>query len=680
MFHSKSVFLVLLCCVLSLIVPPTLHAQQAPNEWLTKASDLYNGKHYYNTIAFLKKVAIEQPTALAHTNNTKWQQSQKDFYLGASYARLHDSAAITYLSRYAASTTVVPAKQSEAYWLLGLSYQRLGDYKEALRMLHKVEANQLSNADQVSFAFNKAYNLFEIRQYRKSKGLFEKLLAFNDSTYQQASNYYLGAIAFYQEDYKKALLHLKKVEQIEQYTATLPYFLAQIQFQLGQYQDVINIVQPALNNPAVEHQLELTHLIGQSHFALGNYIEAAPFISAYIEQAEKVRSIDMYQLAFIQYQQGEYTDAIESFKSLNLLNDSLGQNGLYCLADCYLKTNQLEAARNAYEEVINMKTKNQLTEIASFYKAKLSYHLQYDEVALSELQKFITNYTSSKYNDEAKALLSNALISANNYSQALKIIESIDRKTVPLKSAYQRAAILKANELYSDKNYKQALEYTNKALRYPISSALEANSYFLKGEILYALEEYSQTQKPYLSYLKLVKALKLSRKNEQELANYNIAYSYFKTKQISEALTYFVKVTDKLKNSRQQEQQKLYQDALLRKADCGFLLKQYALAGKTYQTIIKKDYAHADYATYQIAIIEGLQANYYLKQRILEKMLNSYKTSSYIDDALFELGNVQLELDNQQAAITAFNTLIAQYTNSPFYLKSKIKLALAYFQ
>lgn len=45
---------------------------------------------------------------------------------------------------------------------------------------------------------------------------------------------------------------------------------------------------------------------------------------------------DIYQLAYCQYKTGAYTKAIENFKQLNLLDEAMGQNATYALADCYL--------------------------------------------------------------------------------------------------------------------------------------------------------------------------------------------------------------------------------------------------------------------------------------------------------------------------------------------------------
>jgi len=53
-------------------------------------------------------------------------------------------------------------------------------------------------------------------------------------------------------------------------------------------------------------------------------------------------------LAFTQYQVGQYGAAVRNFEELTILDEEIAQVALYSLADCYLKTNQKEKARNAY--------------------------------------------------------------------------------------------------------------------------------------------------------------------------------------------------------------------------------------------------------------------------------------------------------------------------------------------
>ena len=64
-------------------------------------------------------------------------------------------------------------------------------------------------------------------------------------------------------------------------------------------------------------------------------------------------------------------------------------------------------------------------EVSQFNYAKLSYELGFQDVALTELQEFLSKYPQSEYNNEAKELLVNMLASTNNYKDALVLMSTI---------------------------------------------------------------------------------------------------------------------------------------------------------------------------------------------------------------------------------------------------------------
>ena len=146
----------------------------------------------------------------------------------------------------------------------------------------------------------------------------------------------------------------------------------------------------------------------------------------------------MYELSYCYYDANQVDKAIEGFKQLSNEQDSLGQNSMYLLGDLYLRTNQKANARNAFQYSANNNSNRKQQEISRFNYAKLSYELGYQDIALSEMNRFLICILTSAYADEAKEILVSLLANTNNYSDALALYESFDKPTASMQRVYPR--------------------------------------------------------------------------------------------------------------------------------------------------------------------------------------------------------------------------------------------------
>ncbi|MFX6035884.1 CDC27 family protein, partial [Acinetobacter baumannii] len=68
----------------------------------------------------------------------------------------------------------------------------------------------------------------------------------------------------------------------------------------------------------------------------------------YVEKKEKVSREDIYELSYCYYEAKNWQKAISGFKQIGSAQDSLAQNCMYLLADCYLKVDDPGNARSAF--------------------------------------------------------------------------------------------------------------------------------------------------------------------------------------------------------------------------------------------------------------------------------------------------------------------------------------------
>ena len=96
---------------------------------------------------------------------------------------------------------------------------------------------------------------------------------------------------------------------------------------------------------------------------------------------------------------------------------------MYLLGDCYLRNNQKENARNAFQYCAYNNSNATQQKVSRFIYAKLSYELGYQDVALNEMKKYLNDYPNSEYDTEAKEILVSLLANTNNFREALELYE-----------------------------------------------------------------------------------------------------------------------------------------------------------------------------------------------------------------------------------------------------------------
>lgn len=599
-----------------------------------------------------------------------------DFYTALCAARLGNTDAELLFTRFIEAYHHTSLR-NKGYFELGNYYFAQNNSEDAIKWYEKVDTKLLSKEDATQYKFNYGYVNFKRKKFDEAKPLF-KAIKDGSSKYAEPATYYYGFISFYDEDYKEAERSFEKLKNSETYKNVVPYYLTQIYFLRGNYDKVISYASPLLTNKNNKNLSEIKHIVGQAYFEKGDYENAAPLIEDYIQSAEKVSKEEMYQLAFAQYKTGQYSKALNNFKDLSIVDDSLGQNALYCLADCYLKTNEKDKAKDALQQSATMDYDPVIKEVASFESAKLAYELNYTSQAINKLTSFISNYPNSVYKNEAGRVLGEALLATKNFSKALEIIEDYKITGPNVDKVYQQVSYYRAVELYNDKNYDLALATVNKSLQKNIDDDITALATFLKGNLLFEKEDYANAAKNYFAFKNYRSADNENKFASKALADYNIAYCYFKEEDYAPASTYFEKSilnTNSLNTTNKQ----IIPDAFLRNADCLFMTKNYNKAIQNYDEIINNNWQGAAYALVQKSVINGLQGNQTEKVRTLEYLNQTYPNNIYQDYALFEMGNAYIAEGNLNKATGKLNQLIAEFPSSTYVPKAYLKLGLSYF-
>lgn len=561
----------------------------------------------------------------------------------------------------------------KAYFDLGNYFFAINKTADALKWYEKVDKKDLSTSDLVLYKFNMAYTYFKKKAFDEAYPLFKDIKnAKND--YQEPANYYYGFISFYNADYKEAKKSFESLKNSKLYATIVPYYLVQIYFMEKEYQKTIDYANPLLADPKTKNLDEIKHIVGQAYFELGNYAESIPLLKTYIDNNKKVSKEEMFQLAFAQYKTDQFKDAIVNLLPLSIVKDSLGQNAMYLLGNSYLQTDNKSMARDAFLTASSLKLDDYITELSSFQYAKLSYELEYYNIATTALTDFITKYPKSPNKTEALTLVSNVLLKTKNYALAVEIIENNNISGPKIDGTYQKVTLYRGVELFNDGMDNDALIMADKSIQRPIDQDLKAHAIFLKGLVFFKQEKYEDAIAAFAWFKQF--NVKLNEEwASNKLANYNIAYSNFKLKKYDKASTYFEEALNEFKQSNTSERS-LIADANLRNADCLLMIKNYDRALTYYDKVIDNNWAAKEYALLQKSVIYGLKGNFTAKVTTLQSLLSQYPKSNYADQSQFEIGDAYLQQNNLSASIDAFNKFISKYPNSKLMPEAYLKLGL----
>ena len=658
----------------------TLKAQKTyvyadPQKNITQAEENFQDGYF--------GVALNQFEKIIHENKQLPSLSKLKirFYEALCHQELESAESeekwYTFLEEYPVSDY-----SNRAHFHLGNLYFKSKDYEKAITEYDFVDS-RLNPDQQEEMIFNQGYAQFVKKNYTQSEYHLQSLIHNESSPYFHDANYYFGFINYKADQYEKALQSFQKITEHEKYRKIVPYYIVNIYALLGQEDKVISEGEKFLDEPNLAYKNDIKYLIGQALFNEKKYESALPMLQSYIESSDKVRKEDVYQLAFTQYLLHKYDDAAKNFQQLSSISDTLGQNASYHLGDCYLNSNEKSKALNAFTVAAKQDFNFKIKENALFQAAKLSAELK-QKNTIDQLQYFIKNYPTSANVAEAKEILTDVYLNASNYDEALRAMDNISEKSNKIKKAYQQTAYIKAVDLYNNQKYNDATQYFERSNNYPIDNEIYQMSNFWLGEIAYQSKNYQQAIALMSQYLNRTSNPKsISNEASSYNALYTLGYSYLKQEKYDQAIAQFQSIntiynTAPAKYRTDVNIVKINTDAQVRLADCFFKITDYTSATTYYDNVRALDGADAAYASYQLALIQGLSNRIPDKINGLNQMLSKYPKSKYCDDAVFELGKTYNETERDNDAIVYFQKLIQEYPTSPLILTAKNRLALIY--
>jgi len=592
-------------------------------------------------------------------------ESNAAYYLANTAVRLNEPNAQQAVEDFVRDYPTSP-KKNRAFSDVAEYYFNAGNYREAKQWFEKVNTSRFTNNQREKFQFQYGYSLYKTNNYDAAKRYLEKLRT--SAKYGADAKYYLGYMAYQEDRYEEATSNFEEAQQ-QGSNKELSYFMSDMNFKLGNFEKAIELGLEKLGKSNRLEKSQLNKIIGESYFNLQQYDKAIPYLQNYEGDRGKWNNTDYYQLGYAYFKQNDYEKAISEFNKIIDGENAVAQNAYYHLAQSYIKTNKKPQALNAFKSAMEMEFDKDIKQDAFLNYAKLSYDIgnSYESVPVV-LNRYLETYPNSKEAAEINRLLVDSYLTSKNYQEAIELLKN--SRDYQDKVIWQKANYLYAIEFFEDFDYKNAIVYFDECLSQALDNTVMANATYWKAESNFNLGNFEEALLGFKSF-KGMSAAKQSA--EYEHIDYDIGYAYFKTKDYEQAKDHFDRASKSLKNKDQRF------DALVRLGDTYYVTNDYWNAMEEYNKALQIPGFSKDYVAYQKAVSYGYVGKNETKIKELKAYVSTYKSSVYLDDAYYQLGNTYIAENQTEKGLKAYQSLMNARPQSPFVPKTLSKIGLAYY-
>ncbi len=563
----------------------------------------------------------------------------------------------------------------DAQMMIGVLQTENKQYKQALRAFKSVDWKQLGRYDQPMYYFYRGYAFMQSGDAAAAQTCF-KVLKESENPYTLQGRYYYAYCLYKDGQYNEALPDFLVLEKTEQYGSIVPYYIIQIYYAKGKYDEVWERAQELLEeNPDNANNAEVYRILGEMYYNKGKYAKATENFDKYTailkKKKKKLMRNDLYLTGIAYYKQQRYDDAIRALKQVKQEKDSVSESTCLHLGHAYVKTNQLESAQLAYSAAMNFGLNDKTREEAMYNYALTTYQ---KNTALGEsvtaFNNFLKEYPKTDHATEVYQLLADVYMNTKNYRAALDAVNAIPRQTQKTEQVRQFLRYQIGVDAFLQGNMQETEKWMTEVITNDKSgSSYKTDAYYYRAEARYRLHQYEDCYND----LKVFRSTPGNHSGNLANVDYLMGYSLFSMKQYSEAEVAFrryVKTTDKKQNT--------YADAMNRIGDCCFNRRAFKDAIAAYQPVAEMKSTGADYAMFQTGYAQGLLRHYADKSATMEQLVAAYPKSDYADDALYEIARANLQNGEEDKAINAYNRLISGYPNSSYARKASLERAMVY--
>lgn len=564
----------------------------------------------------------------------------------------------------------------EIYLMEGVLHVEKEKYKQATKAFAKVNGKNLSRETQPMLLFYWGYVLLKQENYEKALSYLLRVKQ-KESLYTPHARYYAGYCYYCTKDFQNALAEFLSVQHLAGYQQIVPYYLVQIDYAQGNYEQVYTRANQLLDTfPDNKHNYELHRMLGEMYYQDSAYNDAIQHLEAYhtltLEQEREPLRSDIYLLGVANYKVGKYQEAIQQLKNIKEQKDSISESTYLHLGHSYLRVGDEEKAKLSYAAAMRLNINSRVREEAMYNYVQITY-LQGSALGdnITAFQDFLREYPNTKYTNNVYALMADMYMNSKNYKAAYDALVGIKQPDAKMQETIQFLRYQLGIDAFLQGNMKEAANWMTQVIKNEKkSSHYKTEAYYMRAESRYRMLQYPACIEDIEVFVKQSNAPK---SKNYTTALYLKAYALFNQQLLKQAEYVFRQYI-----SQADSTQTLFTDALNRLGDCLFSSRQFDDAVATYERAIRLGNYATDYALFQQGYALGLLHRYPEKIQKMGQLSSRYPRSDYADDALYETARAHLQLDQNEEAIKMYTRILGQYPNSNKAAKAALELSMTY--
>lgn len=605
-------------------------------------------------------------------------QVEAEFHAALCAMFLYHKDAVWRIDRFIdrhPESTWVPKLQ----WELGNYQYRRGRWKDAIEALDALNPRKLSKAMRTEYHFKRGHARFEQGDLEGARG--DLLTAAEDAAappeYLEAAKYYLAHIAFAEDRLTTALTAFEELAVVNAFKDVVPLYIGQILYRLERYEDLAAAGPAWLaeeRNIGKEDRQELSRMLGEALFQLGDCPGASPYLEAAWKGAEAQQRTPgfSYIVGACRLSQGNPGEAITALMRATGGHDALDQYASHAMGRAYLSMDEKTKAQAAFSYAATMEHDLEIREDALFNHAKLAFETDFNPFndAIAAFEQYLEEYPDSPRRDEAYGFLLDVYLTTRNHVRALEALDRIQRKSPREKSAYQKLAFNHGVDLFQAGQLEEANAFFKRSRNFPEDVTLAAESHYWQGEIAMKEGRDAAALSQYRTFLNAPGAFNSSKYDEGE---YGAGYALFRQRKYRDAQVSFRKYVDTGSGAGPGGHRS---DAMLRIGDCFYIDKDYGRAVSAYDDALGAGTTQQQYTRFQRARCLGLDGDLAGEVEGMNGLLDAHPETTFKGDALTAIGKAEIERNRMEQARAAFERIRTELPGSTYAKNALVDLAL----
>ncbi len=652
-------------------------AAQRQRSLYRQATDLYEKQKYAAAQQIYDQVYAQHTDA----DGQLGVASDAAFYAAVCSERLDNNDASFRLEEF---LRLYPqsSRCNMARFYLGNFYYTRGNYERALEYYRTVDAKEVEYDHRSEYNFKTGYCWFQKGDTRRASDLFAQQVG-GKSKYAASSLYYYAHIQYMNGQYELALRNFRELQKDRRFAKIVPSYIARIYYYLGRYDELLEMAPGLLRDQNAFKRGEIQQMVGEVYFNRGEYGRAleqyrAAEAEVRRDQANCTPQDNDYQVGYSYYMLGRYDSAATYLSRKTTCNDSVAQNALYVLGDCYVRLDRKMEARSMFLQASKMDFSPSVKEDALFNYAKLSCELNQNAMgeSIKSFESYLKRYPKSRHRIEAEEILTELYCSTNNYKEAIRLLERVPQRNARLEQAYQRAVLNRGVELCNSGAVDEGRAMYEKAVRINAVPRITADANYLVGELQYRDGDIKAAERSLNKFLLSSYAGSSPYAND---ARYTYAYILLKQKRYDEAREAFTALAARLQDGTSAKERAMRNDVHNRLGDCLYVQSLFPESIEEYDKVIAASARDADYATYQKALAYGAQGKNSEKLTYLNYIFEKFDNSPLRSKAMLEIANTYMMCDNNEMAMTYYSNFVKQYPQSVYVKTALLNQGLVYY-